>query len=334
MVRTMDKMPIRMARCAATRADLADAQRPLARCSVDQFGPAGSGSGTTGQSAACRSSPFGQSYRIRQTRGCCCFYVRPQHQRLSGWWDCLRLEWPRAPRRGDPVSSRDGFTLSMSTREGRVESGPYVLRDSRRRTNCDCSGATNRLPSASSSGAPGHGGLVGNLGPCQRGVRRSQGPCQEVAVRRSSAPGHEHDRVWLNWPSTAAVSGGPTSRATTRSALWPIRKPTWGGQRANGSYRCASFTLRSSASVGYRRGSGPSFATRSTAARHLRFDPGRTAPESRTAARHLRFGPGRTAPESRTSAMVRGFHLGARCPGGLRCRGVVAGQRHSEARRQ
>ena len=210
----------------------------------------------------------------------------------------------------------------MSTREGRVESRPYVLRDSRGRTNCVRSGAKNRIPATSSSGAPGHGWFVGTLGPCERGVRRSQGPRQEVAVRRSSAPGHEHDRVWLNWPSTAAVAGGPISRATTRSALWPIRKPTWGGQRANGSCRCASFPLWSSASVGYRRGSGPSFATRSTVARHLRFGPGRTAPESRTAA------------ESRTSAMVRGFHLGARCPGGHRCRGVVAGQRHSEARRQ
>jgi len=203
----------------------------------------------------------------------------------------------------------------MSTREGRVESGPYVLRDSRRRTNCDCSGATNRLPSASSSGTPGHGGLVGNLGPCQRGVRRSQGPCQEVAVRRSSAPGHEHDRVWLNWPSTAAVSGGPTSRATTRSALWPIRKPTWGGRRANGSYRCASFTLRSSASVGYRRGSGPTAAARSAVA-------------------GIPLDPRRTAPTSRTAAVVNRCLLGPRCPGDRRVGFVVAGQRHSEARRQ
>jgi hypothetical protein len=228
----------------------------------------------------------------------------------------------------------------MSTREGRVESGPYVLRDSRGRTNCVCSRATNRLPSASSSGAPGHGWLVGTLGPGERGVRRSQGTCQEIPVRRGSAPGYEHDRARLNWPSTAAVAGGPISRATTRSTIWPIWKLTWGGQRDNGSYRCASFTLRSSASVGHRRGARPDAAARSAVARHLRFGPGRTAQESRTAARHLRFGPGRTAPqsraaaESRTSAMVRGFHLGARCPGGLRCRGVVAGQRHSEARRQ
>lgn len=70
-------MPIRMARCAATRADLTDAQRALARWSDDPVGPAGSGTGTTGPSAVCRSSPFGQFYRIQQTRGCGCFYVRP-----------------------------------------------------------------------------------------------------------------------------------------------------------------------------------------------------------------------------------------------------------------
>jgi hypothetical protein len=51
MMRGMDQMPIRMARCAATRADLTHAQRALARWSDDPVGPAGSGTGRTGPSA-------------------------------------------------------------------------------------------------------------------------------------------------------------------------------------------------------------------------------------------------------------------------------------------
>jgi hypothetical protein len=228
-------------------------------------------------------------------------------------------EWPSV--RGAVIRSLPQTESRCRYRRGRdlVESGPYALRNSRGHANCVRSGAQNRPPSASSSGAPGHGWFAGTLGLGERGVRRSEGPGQEVPVRRSSAAGHEHDRVWLNWSSTAAVAGRPISRATTDSALWPIWKPTWGGQQANGSYRCASFTLRASASVGHRRGARPGAAARSAVARHRRFGPGRTAPESRT------------TPESRTSAVVNGSHLGARCPGYRRCRCVVAGQWHAEA---
>ena len=158
---------------------------------------------------------------------------------------------------------------------GRVESRPYVLRDSRGRTNCVCSGTESRIPAASSSGTPGHGGFVGNLGPCERGVRRSQRPGQKVPVRRSFAPGRTHDRVWLNWPSTVATAtGGPKPPATTRSTIWSIRKSPWVCQRANDCNRCASFPLRSSASMGHRRGAGSSFATRDAVARRLRLGPG------------------------------------------------------------
>jgi len=187
------------------------------------------------------------------------------------------FEWPRATRRSDPVSSLAGSRCQYRPGKGRVESRPHALRDSRGRTNCFRGGAQDGIPATPSSGAPGHGRFVGNPGPCERGVRRSQRPRQTVPVRRNSAPGHEHGQVCLN-SDPAATEDQPTSRATTRAAIWSIRRSPIRDKGSNDLHRRAAFPLRSSSSMGRRRGTGPSSATFGAVAGHLRVGAGRTAP--------------------------------------------------------
>jgi len=168
--------------------------------------------------------------------------------------------------------------------EGRVASRPYPLRDSRGRTNGVRGRAQDGIPASASSGTPGHGRIVGNPGPGERGVRRSEGPSQAVHVRRSTAPGHRHGAACICSLPPTTDAGQQSSGATTRATIWSIRRSRFGYKRPTCNQRRASLPLRPSSPVGSRRGTGPPSATQSAVARHLRVGTSRTAPKSRTAA--------------------------------------------------
>ena len=108
MTQGMDQMPIRMARCAATRADLTDAQRGLARWSDDPVGPAGSGTGTTGPSAVVAVVHSVSSIEFNRRGDAVASTFGPNTAALAAGGITSAFDSPHVPGRSDPVCSPGG----------------------------------------------------------------------------------------------------------------------------------------------------------------------------------------------------------------------------------